>query len=215
MRVAYRELDLLMLTNPVHSPFLILVTLFEQFTLYPRLHMDARMSTCGPQSQGILENMTYYEPDAEHMYSFADCDMFMRFRGGGIGHMAIAEVTERLLQESHEDMQDNLEGHPTDKPSIPDALRPARGRDQEYADVRHSEVVLGNPPNTLTVGMLCQEGPNNIQAEEADYGYIDNDAEDIDDGGEIGTDDEDALGPEDGEDDGGDDPCTVEGYASL
>lgn len=159
--------------------------------------------------------MTYYEPDAEHMYSFADCDMFMRFRGGGIGHMAIAEVTERLLQESHEDMQDNLEGHPTDKPSIPDALRPARGRDQEYADVRHSEVVLGNPPNTLTVGMLCQEGPNNIQAEEADYGYIDNDAEDIDDGGEIGTDDEDALGPEDGEDDGGDDPCTVEGYASL
>ncbi|EED80723.1 predicted protein [Postia placenta Mad-698-R] len=140
--------------------------------------------------------------------------MFMRFRGGGIGHMAIAEVTERLLQESHEDMQDNLEGHPTDKPSIPDALRPARGRDQEYADVRHSEVVLGNPPNTLTVGMLCQEGPNNIQAEEADYGYIDNDAEDIDDGGEIGTDDEDALGPEDGEDDG-DSVTTIQRAASI
>ncbi|EED79415.1 predicted protein [Postia placenta Mad-698-R] len=50
-------------------------------------------------------------------------------------------------------------------------------------------------------------GSNVIQAEEYDYGCVDDGAEDIDEGSENGT--EDALGPEDGERKGDDDPCTV------
>lgn len=73
--------------------------------------------------------------------------------------------------------------------------------------MRRSDTVSRNPRNALIAETLCQGGSNVIQAEEYDYGCVDDGAEDIDEGSENGT--EDALGPEDGERKGDDDPCTV------
>ena len=46
-------------------------------------------------------NLRCAEDDTDELaYRFVDRDMFMRFRGGGVGHQSIRQVSQQLLQEN-------------------------------------------------------------------------------------------------------------------
>ncbi|THH07280.1 hypothetical protein EW146_g9368 [Bondarzewia mesenterica] len=118
---------------------------------------------------------------------FVDRDMFMRFRGGGVGHRSTKDASDNMLADSHqvpveEELEEGFE----------------RG---------------GN-----TDGTQDEDLADDWQDEEIDYGYVlDEEVEEevvMADEGHINEGMND-LGPEDGEDNWGDDILDLEGFGAL
>lgn len=56
---------------------------------------------------------------------FADRDLFMRYRGGGVGHLATRQCNKTLLADEH-----TLLAEPDDEPAVPEA-EPGSDEDSE------------------------------------------------------------------------------------
>lgn len=139
--------------------------------------------------------------------SFADRDMFMRFRGGGIGHCANPNEARPAASA-------------TTAPGIADEAEELGPEDV----VPEGGLGPGAPgPEDDDGGEAPLEGdPDELDAEAQEYGYEDpdellnddgDDGDDGDDTGEATDAGEDELGPEDGEGEDEDDIFSIEGYA--
>lgn len=115
--------------------------------------------------------------------------MFMRFRGGGIGHRATRHVEHQLIEE---DEWENV--------------------DAETAAEAAIDMTPAETPGTELEGTSEHEGPGNNGRDEEEEG--EEDEGDVD--GDGGGDDEDGdLGPEDGEAPEGVDDEAAYGYSPL
>ncbi|KAG6838202.1 hypothetical protein C0991_001091 [Blastosporella zonata] len=129
--------------------------------------------------------------------------MLMRFRGGGVGHKSTREATNKLLTDRH--------------------------RTNQSSDRRQTQIVEADgeeaedEPPELHQHVHSNDNEPLLSEEEEDYGYDDpmnqhivlSDLEEnSDDDGEWSDVDDDALGPEDGNE-GAEDIEGILGYAEL
>ncbi len=157
-------------------------------------------------------------------YRFVDRDMFMRYRGGGIGHSvnsgegrpiahtsAVAEEGAGSFHDTDAQVLDSLVATTTS-----DSIAQEAGDDPQP---NHTNPTAGFPePGDDDGGEAPPEGDPEVIADEAEeYGYEESpDAVDVDEeleGEGEGEMDDDELGPEDGEGDDDDDAFGVEGFA--
>jgi len=148
-----------------------------------------------------------------HSTRFVDRDMFLRFRGGGVGHKATRESTQCCLDDLDvldQAWRDEMETH-SDSGDVED------GGTNDTCDGGE----LAEPDGDAEEEVEEVEDPG-IDDEMEDYGYDvhekEKDSEDEEegdgDGGGDDDDDDDGLDPEDGEGPP-DDAEGMEGYGAL
>lgn len=125
--------------------------------------------------------------------------MYMRFRGGGIGHRKVTPVTQNMdTQPEPREGPDEVENDLNEDP-------PGQG---ERPVVIPSEI-LNTDLESPEVEEGVEAGEGALSDEEIDYGYKENDIEEVEEeaGSEDGDEDIDdaELGPEDGEEEGAED----------
>ncbi|THG93522.1 hypothetical protein EW026_g7735 [Hermanssonia centrifuga] len=136
---------------------------------------------------------------------FADCDMFMRYLGGGVGHRVTQFLTDFLTAPAVD------EDEPIEEP---DEIC-SSGVPQETGAISEPDVNNDDEEDGEDAGQQDDEDG------EDDYGYNGMPSHEDDDGSDIDDDDgyadEDDLGPEDGEDEvaEGDKLEEAEGFAPL
>lgn len=139
--------------------------------------------------------------------------MFMRYRGGGVGHGSTREATNKFLHDrdrldvpnGHEGVEDDLEEDEMSGLNEGGEQRPQCSGGED--DMDGADCISGGDRADGTTG----DGFGSD--EEDDYGY-DNGMDDDDENPEPELDDaDDALGPEDGEGEG--DEMYLLGFATL
>lgn len=163
-------------------------------------------------------------PLTNYLPRFVDRDMFMRYRGGGVGHSSTREATNKFLHDrdrldvpyGEESVEGDVE---EDEIEAEDRHQGGSGEEDERRpqdavdvadkdDVDDAGRILGGDEADGAAGDWERFGGD----EEDDYGY-ENRVDDDDDSEQEPDVADDALGPEDGEGEG--DEMDLLGFAAL
>ena len=150
---------------------------------------------CEPVSEALVPTDQELLTKFASTIRFVDCDMFMRYRGGGVGHKYMRDIEKKYEEMSLE----RTHGGPHQKPPQADPAEPADGvrrggdvLDESRLDENESDD--GNGPEVTDGGVLDTDGDESVDSDyapstlAADDSDGDSEWEDyMDDSDEIGS----------------------------